>query len=141
MVSIKPLREVPYQCFWDCQGLESIVNVLFKACIIESFGSGFERTFSACREHHIEYTYEDTMTGFRITFFRQHGQNNVQDMSRTENTVYELLKENDAMTLRELAAALSRTEKTAARAIKALKEKGLIQREGSNHNGYWKILQ
>ncbi|MBR5949638.1 MAG: putative DNA binding domain-containing protein [Clostridia bacterium] len=118
-----------------------IVNVLFKASVIESFGSGFERTFSACREAKVEYDYENTPTGFKFIFFRRHGQKNVHDMSKSEMAVYELLCDNDCLTIKELAKAISKSEKTVYRAIKALKEKGLIAREGNDANGYWKILE
>lgn len=118
-----------------------IVNVLFKASVIESFGSGFERTFSACRESKVEYDYENTPTGFKFIFFRRHGQKNVHDMSKSERAVYELLCDNDCLMIKELAKAISKSEKTVYRAIKALKEKGLIAREGNDANGYWKILE
>lgn len=41
-----------------------IANVLFKAAVIESFGSGYERTITAGRNAGVEYGYENTKTGF-----------------------------------------------------------------------------
>ncbi len=117
-----------------------IVNILFKTSVIESFGSGFERTFKACAEANVKYEYENTMTGFRFVFIRHQGHKNVHDMSLTEKNVYDLLKEKDYLTIKELALTISRSEKTVSRAIKGLKEKGYIVREGSDNNGYWKVL-
>lgn len=117
-----------------------IVTILFKSSVIESFGSGFERTFQACKEAGVQYGYEDTMTGFRFIFYRPQGHNNVQDMTKTEEQVYEYLKEKDYLTIKELSRLIAKSEKTVARAIKGLKEKGYIVREGNDNDGYWKIL-
>ncbi len=45
-----------------------IVTTLFKSSVIESFCSGFERTFSACREASVKYDYKNIMAGFKFTF-------------------------------------------------------------------------
>lgn len=81
------------------------------------------------------------MTGFKFTFYRRQGHENVQDMSLTEKAVYDLLKEKDYLTIKQLAEMIAKSEKTASRAIKGLKEKGYIVREGSDNDGYWKILK
>ena len=85
--------------------------------------------------------YENTMTGFKFTFYRRQGHENVQDMSLTEKAVYDLLKEKDYLTIKQLAEMISKSEKTASRAVKGLKEKGYIVREGSDNDGNWKILK
>lgn len=118
-----------------------IVNVLFKAAVIESFGSGYERTFAACQSAGVEYEYENTKTGFKFVFHRPLGHQNVQEMTKSEKTVYEYLKECDYLTIAQLAKEIKRSEKTVYRAIKGLKEKGYIEREGNDTNGYWRILR
>ena len=118
-----------------------IVNILFKSSVIESFGSGFERTFKVCSEADVKYEYENTMTGFRFVFLRSHGHKNVHDMSKTEKAVYDLLKDNNFLIIKEIASVLSKTEKTVSRAIKGLKEKEYIVREGTDNSGSWKILK
>lgn len=118
-----------------------IVNILFKSAVIESFGSGFERTFKACSEAGVKYEYDNTMTGFKFVFWRSLGHKNVQDMTKTEKEVYELLKEKDYLTIKEIALALSKSEKTVSRSIKGLKAKEYILREGTDNSGCWKILK
>ncbi|MCM1308893.1 MAG: HTH domain-containing protein, partial [Butyrivibrio sp.] len=118
-----------------------IVNVLFKAAVIESFGTGYERTFAACQSAGVEYEYENTKTGFKFVFHRPLGHKNVQEMTKSEKVVYEHLKECDYLTIARLAIKIGRSEKTAYRAIKGLKEKGYVEREGNDANGYWKILR
>ena len=59
-----------------------IVNVLFKTALIESFGTGFERTFKECKKAGVKYSYENTKSGFRFTFMRPLGHNNVLDIDK-----------------------------------------------------------
>lgn len=82
-------------------------------------------------------------TVFKFVFYRRGaalGHKNVQDMTKGEKTVFELLKECDYLTIAESAIRIGKTTKTVYRAIKGLKEKGYIVREGNDHNGYWKIV-
>ena len=118
-----------------------IVNVLFKSSVIESFGSGYERTFSACKHANVKYEYENTKTGFRFIFYRVHGQKNVHEMSKSERAVYDELKRCDYLTISELALIIGKSEKTVYRAIRALKTNGYIKREGNDKDGYWVILK
>ncbi len=118
-----------------------IVNVLFKASIIESFGSGYERTFSACAKSNVKYGYENTKTGFKFIFYRPLGHQNVQEMTKSEELVYICLKECDYLTISQIATGIKKSGKTVYRAIKRLKEKGYIGREGNDAVGYWKILK
>ncbi len=118
-----------------------IVKVLFTAALIESFGTGYERTFAACREAGVAYSYENTKTGFRFVFHRPLGHRTVPELTKTEETVYQCLKERDYLTIAQLAPQIGRSEKTVYRALKGLKAKGCLQREGSDVNGYWKFLR
>lgn len=118
-----------------------IVNVLFKCSVIESFGTGYERTFASCKSAGVKYEYENTKTGFRFIFYRAHGHENVHEMSKSEKAVYDLLCECDCLTIAELAKRIGKTDRTVYRAIKALKENGYIVREGTDTSGYRKILK
>ena len=62
-------------------------------------------------------------------------------MTKTEKEVYELLKEKDYLTIKEIALLLSKSEKTVSRSIKGLKDKGYILREGTDNSGCWKIMK
>lgn len=119
-----------------------IVNVLFKTNEIESFGSGFERTFRACDESNCPYEYNTTKSGFVFTFFRAHGQKNDQEsskMTKSEKIVLDEIKKNNNLTHKQIANNISKSEKTVYRAIKLLKEKGLIKRIGDDYNGHWEV--
>ena len=56
-----------------------------------------------------------------------------------EIKVLELLSEDPGYTMPQLAEKMSVSRKTITTYIKSLKEKGLIERIGSDRKGYWKI--
>jgi ATP-dependent DNA helicase RecG len=58
-----------------------------------------------------------------------------------EQTMVGLLRKNNQYTLNELAKILSVSRKTVTIRIKRLKEKGVIERVGSDRSGYWKIVE
>lgn len=116
-----------------------IVDVLFRAGDIESFGSGFRRTFDACSKAGVEYRYMETKAGFRFEFMRGLGHEGVRELSVTEKTVLNQIAHNPYATAKQIAATIGKSEKTVYRATSALKERGVIQREGSDSNGYWII--
>lgn len=58
-----------------------------------------------------------------------------------ENEVLQLLLEDPAYTFPEMADKLTVSRKNIASRIKSLKEKGVIQRIGSDKKGYWEIIE
>ncbi|MCM1126151.1 MAG: winged helix-turn-helix transcriptional regulator [Lachnospiraceae bacterium] len=66
--------------------------------------------------------------------------NGAINISATEQAVLSAIKKNQKITKAELQKETSLGKSTIDRAIKALKEKCLIERVGSNKTGYWKII-
>ncbi len=66
--------------------------------------------------------------------------NGAINISVTEQAVLAALKKKARITKVELQKETSLGKSTIDRTIKALKEKGLIERVGSNKTGYWKII-
>ena len=62
-------------------------------------------------------------------------------LTNTQRKIYELIQANQSITHSEMAKALSVTSKTAERATKALRDFGLLGREGSDNTGRWIILK
>lgn len=58
-----------------------------------------------------------------------------------EKEVYDLVVENGSLTYAEYAARVGVSDVTIKRRLSALKEKGIIRRQGSNKKGYWEILR
>jgi fido (protein-threonine AMPylation protein) len=79
------------------------------------------------REMHIHYTFTANDT--------------VKAQSDTVNdTVFSLITQNNTITATEISEQLNISLSTAKRKIKALKEKGIIERTGSDKTGYWKVI-
>jgi len=65
----------------------------------------------------------------------------VKDVNDTVNdTVYNLIKQNNMITSTEISQQLKISLSTAKRKIKELRESGKIERIGSDKTGCWKII-
>jgi len=62
-------------------------------------------------------------------------------LSSTQKAILELLSGNGKLTAEEIASDIGKDVVTIKRAIKKLKENGLLERTGSDKAGYWKVLK
>ena len=60
-------------------------------------------------------------------------------ISDGEREILEFLRNNKNITVAELSEASNKSVRTINRIMSLLKAKGLIERIGSNKNGYWKV--
>jgi ATP-dependent DNA helicase RecG len=60
-------------------------------------------------------------------------------VTEKETAMLNLISQNKSITQHELAERLSTSRKTVAARIKSLKEKGFIERIGSDKKGYWEV--
>ncbi len=67
-------------------------------------------------------------------------ENGTVNLSATEETILDYIEQNNFATISEIMTSVSKGRTTVNRAIKALKEKGLISRIGSDKKGYWQII-
>ncbi len=129
---------------------ETISKILYMNKSIEQFGSGFKRIDSLCKDAKIKYSYEATDVGFTFIIYRKSNNvmhsatisldNNLIQLTKTEQLILNLLEINSNYTRDELAEAISRTVRTVQRTLDSLKNKGLITREGSDKSGRWIVL-
>ena len=68
------------------------------------------------------------------------GVNGGVKLSEIDREVLECIKENGEFNAEEIAEAIKRGKRTVERAIKSLKELGMIERNGSDKTGSWKVL-
>ena len=122
-----------------------IAAVLFKNGMIDAFGTGFDRTFKACAENGVEYSYRNDEFGFTFTFARKSTETSrtIPDRSErlrndTDRRIMELISKDQYITTTELAERLGVSRPTIARHIKSLTERGVLERVGSRKSGYWK---
>ncbi|MEA1875567.1 MAG: Fic family protein [Bacteroidota bacterium] len=78
------------------------------------------------REMHVNYSVNDTVKTKNDT---------------VNDTVFYLIKQNNEITSIKISEQLNISLSTAKRKIKELKEKGMIERIGSDKTGCWKIIE
>ena len=66
--------------------------------------------------------------------------NDYEKLSKIEKLILEIILENPEITQVNIATKLYKAPKTIQRGIASLKEKGIIERIGSNKKGYWKVM-
>jgi predicted HTH transcriptional regulator len=67
------------------------------------------------------------------------GENVGVNLSKNQNLILQLLLENKELSIEKLAESVSITARSIERNISLLKEKGLLERVGSNRTGYWNV--
>ena len=128
----------------------NIAHVFYLAGFIESWGRGIEKICSACKKDGVpqpEYTINPgdimvkfTAPGDRIVKVAERVTDRVTDrVTENERAVILLLEEDPGYTMQQLAKRLSVSRKSIASRLKKLKEKGVIERVGSDRSGYWKV--
>ncbi len=60
---------------------------------------------------------------------------------KTPGKLLELLKDNPALSIPELAEKLGKSESAIERAIRKLRQNGLLKRIGPDKGGYWEIIE
>ena len=60
---------------------------------------------------------------------------------KTSEKILTLIKENQQITIAELAEKIGVTDRTIERNIQTLKEKQLLRREGGAKGGYWQVIE
>lgn len=129
----------------------SIANVYYLAGFIESWGRGIEKICQACDEDgspRPEYNISpgDIMIKFTAaedkiirTSLEQVTEGVTERVTEAEKEILSLLLEDPAYTYTVLADKLEISRKTVSLRIKALKDKEIIERIGSDTKGYWHI--
>lgn len=64
-----------------------------------------------------------------------------EKVTEKESEVLQLILEDPAYTLVTMAEKLGISRKTIASRMKSLREKGIVQRVGSDKKGYWEIIE
>lgn len=120
-----------------------LLDVLFRSKDVEKSGTGFQRVNDLCRQGNIQWNFRKEAYGFYFEFIRTNGQINVPinvSLTKDEDKILRLLKENFGISKSEMALSIAKSERTVQRILSSLTEKGLIVREGSNKSGFWKIV-
>lgn len=120
-----------------------ILDVLFRSKDVEKAGTGFQRVNEICNANGITWNYRKEAYGFFFEFIRPNIYMNKPingKLSSQEEVLLNAIASNKNLSKKDMAQRLNKSERTIQRIISYLTEKGLIEREGTNKNGYWKVV-
>jgi ATP-dependent DNA helicase RecG len=120
------------------------LKTLFLSDDVETYGSGFRRVYDECKTNDVRTEYVLSREGFSFIFIRDVVNGVVNDvtnkeMSKDEQLVLRLLKENPNLTASKIAELINKNSRTIQRITNELKNKNLIERVGGTR-GYWKVI-
>ncbi len=133
----------------------NIAYVFYLAGFIESWGRGVEKICNALKADNLpmpEYTVNsgDIMIKFtgpedRIIRVSDRVNDKVNEgvnvhVNDRQKELLSYLIQDPGYTVSQLSEIMKVSRKTVAGYLKALKDKGIIERVGSARNGYWKIV-
>lgn len=135
----------------------NIAHAFYLAGFIESWGRGVEKICYACEKDGVpqpEYTIDpgDIMIKFTapeervVRSVTNRVTENVTDkvtdtLDETSLKILNLISIDPAYTTTYIADKMALSRKTVSLRLKMLKEKGLVERIGSDRKGYWKLLK
>ncbi len=106
--------------------------------IIEKYGRG---AFEISDNHIIVTIPFDLEVMKSINVGVNVGVNVDVNINKNERQIIELILNDPTLTAEKISIKINKTKRTAERYLKTLQEKGYIERNGSDKNGYWKVLK
>ena len=134
----------------------NLVHVLNKFDYIENYATGLQKILSAYSKYPAQPILEPMDNFFVVTLpnvkIGTKDEKYFDDINGTVNgtngtvngtvkQIYELIKKQSDITIDELVENSHKARRTVARALNELKEKGYIERVGSDKKGFWKVLK
>ena len=123
----------------------AIANAFSYMRIIEEWGSGIPRMFDEFSKYGLAEPELVDMDGdFKVNFYRSSVTPRVTEkvtekFTEREMSVIRLIKNNPRITTTAMSMELGKSRKTISAIIKSLKDRNVIEREGSDRNGVWII--
>ena len=128
---------------------QELMRVFKDVQLVEQLGSGMERIMSVYDKSIFEflpnflrvnlYFDKDVLEYLNLNNENKYGINDTVNIESKEQMLIEKIKENPYANYEELAHNTDLSRRTIARKINELKNKGIIERIGSDKDGYWKI--
>ena len=132
-----------------------LAQLMYYTKDIESFGTGLKRITDACDEAGVKVEFQLLKRGFAVVFYRPDENFNTSEITldvvlsdvtnvvlkKTEQAALAIIKDNPTITAEQLAALLSKSDRTAQRYLDALQKKKAIRRVGAKKDGRWEIIR
>ena len=120
-----------------------ILDVLFRSKDVEKAGTGFQRVNEICNANGITWNYRKEAYGFFFEFVRPNIYMNIpvkEKLTQQEEIVFNAIASDKNLTKKDIAQRMDKSERTIQRIISSLTSKCLIERVGTNRDGFWKVV-
>lgn len=136
----------------------SLVLLLNKLGYIENYGTGIQRILEAYQDKRLQPEFYVSKSYFMVTLHSLNPMNSgdAQNstiastnnstiastirLSETQTAILSLIEKKNDITITEMSEKISKELSTIKKSIKALKEKGIVRRVGTNRLGHWEII-
>ena len=123
-----------------------IANTFFRAGMIEAWGRGIERIFSACKEINAplpDFKYEESGLWIVLPFAVQKRASKKDEKTpvKTPVKIVAMMRENPEVTLADIAQSIGKSVSAVERAASKLVKSGKIRYKGSKKTGRWEVLE
>ena len=121
---------------------EDLMKIFLQCGIVEQSGHGVPIVVREYGE--AAYEFSANMIKVVIPFNRQEAQDKVADkvadkINKTQTRIIQEIRDNPYITVAELQKKLNMSDYGIRKSIFDLKNRGIIERVGSNKTGYWKV--
>lgn len=125
---------------------EKIARVLYLGNDVEAFGTGLRKIYGLCEERAVNVSFQNNENDFMLEFSRidinlPNGIINGTingTINDSEKLVLDILMKEPTITVAEISERIDKSVRTINRIMNSLKEKKLVERVGSNKDGYWR---
>ncbi len=124
-----------------------LADIFARMHFMDRRGSGFDKIINGTNrlfndgKNHVEFFATETY--FSVVIYNaNYKYDTVNDtVNDTEKLIIKHIIENNEVTIDELVNLCNKSRRTITRNIKTLRERGIIERVGSDKSGYWKVNQ
>ncbi len=122
-----------------------IAETMYKSKDIERWGSGIKRIHDECVTAGVQVDFKRLKTGFVVVFHRpkwEEGdglEKGGQKLTAKQIALVNLLKQNPAISRKDIANKMGINESAVQKRLDALKKKGILRRVGPDKGGHWEV--
>ena len=132
-----------------------LAQLMYYVKDIESFGTGLKRITDACDSAGVKVEFKMLKLGFAVIFHRPDisiSDGDIVDsiadgiadgnaINDVQTKIIAIMRENPRISAKQLAQIIGIAQRNIQVHIKALKERGIIEREGAAFGGHWLVKQ
>ena len=123
-----------------------IADICYKSGFIDSWGRGIEKIMDTCKQAGLpEPIFEERSGGFAVALLKgmvkTPVETPVETPVKTPDAILQILKEDNSLTLSEVAVRIGKSVSAVERAAKKLGDQGELKYIGPQKGGHWELKE